>query len=275
MTHAELDGVVEQLAESGKYADLCPATLERVGMWALGRHQRPKDAVKAAKRKLHQVFGAYLDPGAVALAERRTAELGEAPARETLETVARDILHHHASSSERLDFLKTFYAALWQATGQPRHILDLACGFSPFALPFMGLDGDCRYDAIDIDSRLMAAADRFRTLIDQPGHVRADDILVHPPEFAVDIALLLKTLPCLDQQEPGASVRLLTHIKARVIVVSYPVRSLGGRQKGMTETYRSSFERLAGTLDRSLTELDITGELVFVLTPHSPSDRSI
>jgi 16S rRNA (guanine(1405)-N(7))-methyltransferase len=266
MTKAPLDDVVGQLAASGKYADLCQATLERIAFWALERHPRPKDAVKAAKRKLHQAFAAYLDPGAVALAERRTAELGAAPARETLETAARAILRHHASSGERLDNLDAFYTAVWRATGRPRNVLDLACGFSPFALPFMGLDAGCRYDAIDIDTRLMAAADRFRALTGQPGQAMADDILVHPPAAAVDVALLLKTLPCLDQQEPGAGARLLGRIEARAIVVSYPVRSLGGRQKGMIESYRASFGRLAGTLDRQVTELDIADELVFVLT---------
>jgi 16S rRNA (guanine(1405)-N(7))-methyltransferase len=103
-------------------------------------------------------------------------------------------------------------------------------------------------------------------LVGQPGEARADDILVHPPQTAVDVVLLLKTLPCLDQQEPGASARLLGGLQARVVVVSYPVRSLGGRQKGMIQTYRASFVRLAETLDRKASELDIADELVFVLT---------
>jgi 16S rRNA (guanine(1405)-N(7))-methyltransferase len=266
MTASPLDEVVGQLAASGKYAGLCQATLERIAGRALERQPRPQDAVKAAKRKLHQAFAAYLDPGAVALAERRTAELGSEPTRQAIEAAAREILRHHASSGERLDFLETFYGALWQATGAPRHVLDLACGLSPFALPFMGLGPDCRYDAIDIDTSLMAAADRFRAVFGQPGEARADDILVHPPQTAVDVVLLLKTLPCLDRQEPGTSARLLARLQARAIVVSYPVRSLGGRQKGMTQTYRASFNRLAETLGRNATELDLGGELVFVLT---------
>lgn len=266
MTGNPLDEVMGQLAASGKYADLCQATLERIAGWALARHPRPKDAVKAAKRKLHQSFAAYLDPGAVALAERRIAELGHAPTRQVIEDAAREILRHHASSGERLEFLQAFYEALWQATGRPHHVLDLACGFSPFALPFMGLEPDCRYEAIDIDTRLMASADSFRALTGQPGAARADDILVHPPEIAADVVLLLKTLPCLDQQEAGASARLLGRLQARAVVVSYPVRSLGGRQKGMVQTYRASFGQLAARLERQVSELDIADELVFVLT---------
>ena len=145
-------------------------------------------------------------------------------------------------------------------------MLDVACGFSPLALPFMGLDSTCRYDAIDIDVRLAATADRFRELFGQPGQVVADDVLVHPPETETDIALFLKTLPCLEQQETGAGARLLGAVKAQAIVVSYPMRSLGGRQKGMARTYGADAERLAGSLGRRIDQLDIAGELVFVLT---------
>jgi 16S rRNA (guanine(1405)-N(7))-methyltransferase len=266
MTSSDTEEVARQLGQSGKYATLCPATLQRIAAWALARHPRPKDAVKAGKRKLHQVFGAYLDPGAVTLAERQTAELGEAPSREELEAAARDILRHHASSDERLAGLRDFYAALWDAVGEPRHVLDLACGFSPFALPFMGLAPGCRYDGVEIDLRLATAADRFRALARTPGEVRADDILVNLPPKGADVVLLLKTLPCLDQQETGAAQRVLARIDAPTIVVSYPVRSLGGRDKGMASTYRESFLRLADGLARPAKEVETADELVFVLT---------
>ena len=261
-----LEEVIGELQKSGKYATLCRATHERIALWALQRHPRPKDAAKAAKRKLHQAFGAYLDPGAVACAERLTAGLGRAPSPGALAAAARDILRHHASSAERLDDLEGFYAALWRATGRPSHVVDLACGFSPFALPFMGLDPDCRYDGIEIDTRLAAAADRFRALSGRPGDVRADDLLVHPPAGHADVALVLKTLPCLERQEPGASDRLLAGIDANAIVVSYPLRSLGGRDKGMAESYRKAFRRLAAGLGRRVDEPQIAGELVFVVT---------
>ncbi len=266
MTDPTLTDVIDQLAKSAKYANLCPSTLERIAIWALARHDRPKDAAKAGKRKLHQVFGAYLDPGAVAFAERRTAEVGSAPSRQALKDAATDILRHHASSNERLAYLAALYDAIWQITGQPRRLLDLACGFSPFALPFMGLDAACRYDAIDIDVQLAATSDRFRALFGQPGRVMADDILVHRPKIGADIALFLKTLPCLEQQETGAGARLLGGIDARAIVVSYPTKSLGGRQKGMAQTYGGDVERLAVSIGRRLQQVDIEGELVFVLT---------
>lgn len=266
MTAENIQAVVADLRKSAKYATLCEAALERIAGWALDRHPRPKDAVKAAKRKLHQVFGAYLDPGAVAMAERVVNDLGASPDFAALDQAAGDILRHHASSKERLASLSQFYEALWQVTGPPASVLDIACGFSPFALPKMGLPAECRYDAVDIDTRLMAAAERFRDLYGQPGHVEAGDVLVTAPEKGADVALVLKTLPCLDQQEAGAGARLLRQIKARAIVVTYPVRSLGGRDKNMAATYRDGFAKAVAGLDRQVDEIDGEDELVFVLT---------
>ncbi|MEM7120774.1 MAG: 16S rRNA methyltransferase [Pseudomonadota bacterium] len=258
--------VITDLRKSAKYATLCEPTLERIAVWAIARHPRPKDAAKAAKRKLHQVFGAYLDPGAVALAERAVDELGDSPDKAALAQAADAILRHHASSKERLAGLGSFYRALWQVTGAPASVLDIACGFSPFALPMMGLPAECRYDAIDIDTRLMAVAERFRALYGQPGRIEAGDVLVDPPEKDADVALVLKTLPCLDQQETGAGARLLRQIKARTIVVTYPVRSLGGRDKNMAATYRDSFAKVTAGLGRRVDEIEGEDELVFVLT---------
>ncbi len=266
MTSDPRHDVVADLRKSSKYATLCEATLERTAAWALTRHPRPKDAAKAAKRKLHQVFGAYLDPGAVALAERVVDDLGDKPDSTALVEAADAILRHHASSKERLAGLSDFYQALWRVTGTPASVLDIACGFSPFALPKMGLAPDCPYDAIDIDTRLMAVAERFRALCGQPGRIEAGDVLALPPEKGADVALVLKTLPCLDQQESGAGARLLRQIKARAIVVTYPVRSLGGRDKNMAATYRDSFARAAAGLDRRVDEIEGEDELVFVLT---------
>ena len=52
--------VVEHLRQSKKYRDLCDETLVRVADWALLRYPTLKAATKAAKRKLHQVYGAYV-----------------------------------------------------------------------------------------------------------------------------------------------------------------------------------------------------------------------
>jgi 16S rRNA (guanine(1405)-N(7))-methyltransferase len=81
----------------------------------------------------------------------------------------------------------------------------------------------------------------------------------------VDLALLLKTLPCLEQAEKGASARLLDAINARHLVISYPVASLGGRQKGMFDTYEEQFAALAEGRGWSTQRFLFDSELAFIV----------
>ena len=51
------------------------------------------------------------------------------------------------------------------------------------------------------------------------------------------MALLFKILPLLDRQQAGSADRVLSEISAQYIVVSFPTRTLGGRNVGMAENY--------------------------------------
>ena len=54
------DIVFQKLKESRKYKYLCDDTLRRISRWAVERYDG-RQAVKAAKNKLHQVYGAYFE----------------------------------------------------------------------------------------------------------------------------------------------------------------------------------------------------------------------
>jgi 16S rRNA (guanine(1405)-N(7))-methyltransferase len=56
---------------------------------------------------------------------------------------------------------------------------------------------------------------------------------------------------------------LLAQIDAPVIVVSYPAASLGGRRKGMVESYGAAFAALVAGQPWRVTRFDFPGELVF------------
>lgn len=262
------DAVVAGLQGSGKYKDLAPETLQRTADWALARHPRPSEALKAAKRKLHQAFGAYLDPGALAAVGRIMDGLGPAPENEALEAAAARILALHRSAAERLPVLHQFYATIFEAAGRPASILDVAAGLNAFALPFMGLDPETRYTAVEVDRGLVAATERFLSITGRPGEAIWADALIRIPETDAELALVLKTLPCLEQQEAGAALALLERLGGvPQIAVSYPVRSLGGREKGMTQTYRAQIADLAARIGRPHREIMVEHELVVLLGP--------
>ena len=172
------------------------------------------------------------------------------------------------SAAERLPILKAFYETIFEAAGRPSGILDVAAGLNAFALPFMGLPGETRYTSVEVDRGLVAATERFLELTGRPGEAIWADALIRIPRTDAELALVLKTLPCLEQQEDGAALALLERLSdIPQIAVSYPVCSLGGREKGMIATYRAQIADLAARVGRPQREIMVEHELVVLLGP--------
>jgi len=257
--------IVEELKRSRKYRHLCEDTLVRVAAWAAVRAKSQKDATQKAKRKLHQVYGAYLEAWDFEHAGRMLGALRPGADPEAARKVCRQIMQQHTSTKERLGHLDTLYASLFAITGRPQRILDVGCGLHPFALPWMELPGEVVYFAWDIDERVVALVNRFLTMMGSEPHARCRDVLVSSPTAQADVAFVLKMLPCLEQQEKGCSVRLLRDINAPFIVVSFPVHSIGGHGKGMRKHYAQMMENISAELGWRGVPLEFREELFFVL----------
>lgn len=256
-----VERIAAQLSTAPKYKNVSPETLARIAAWAAARYRSDKEVLKAAKRKLHQVYAAYLTPKSAAQLTRLASQAGA-----DFQAACREALSHHASTAERLPILEEFYGRIFALTGPPRTVLDLACGLHPFALPWMELPGLARYAAMDIDCELMALiGDFFSSRLPDVVVSECRDILVRPPDEPADLAFLLKAVPCLEQQEKGASLRLLRALRVRHAVVSFPVRSLGGRSKGMEEHYAGLAEDLLKRLDRRAEVLHYPSEMFYVI----------
>ncbi len=254
--------VLAGLAASNRYRHLAPAVLARTADWALERHGRPNDALKAAKRKLHQVFGAYA--GRLGALDGLLDDLEAGGDRSAL---CRAVLGLHRSTAERLEFMGEFYRNLWNTIGIPGSILDLAAGLNAFSLPFSGLERSVAYTAVEIDRRMVAATERFLAVSGWRGRALWADIRDALPLDGVDAVFLFKTLPCLDRQEAGAAATLVRRLSAvPVIVASYPVRSLGGHDRNMPAAYRTHAQTMADVSGRALEYCGPPGEIVAVLS---------
>ncbi|MBT3602159.1 MAG: 16S rRNA methyltransferase [Candidatus Latescibacteria bacterium] len=254
------DQVIAQLRKSRKYRDLCDETLARVAQWAAVRNASAKAATKAAKRKLHQVYGAYVGQVDV----NQVLALVDQVDRNTPKPICEQILRTHVSTAERLDDLGVVFEAVWDVTGQPKRVMDLACGLNPFALPWMGHIEE--YFACDIDIRLASCIGKFFENIGFSGVSSCHDLLVTVPSWQADVVFLFKTLPCLEQQEKGAGLAILKQIQAPHIVVSFPSQSLGGHNKGMTAHYDGIIRQLANDLKVQIHPLVFARESYYVLS---------
>ncbi len=262
-TEIDLDAVFASVTQSSKYNDIHPDTIRRAVAWAARRSSSEKEAIKTAKRKLHQVFAAFLPRSAKQEAQRLVQRSLTAGVDDRLDA-CRAILALHASTAERLAILDDFGALLRSLVPANGAILDIACGFNPFALPLWRLGEGVRYLACDVDCALMEEVDRFLKAINPVNVGECRDVIVAPPTEEVDVALLLKSVTTLEQEEKGAAASLIAAIAAPIVVVSFPTRSLGGRNRGMEGAYRSMAASLfagQGTVEERL----IGTELFFLL----------
>ncbi|MCB0128745.1 MAG: hypothetical protein KDE58_41050, partial [Caldilineaceae bacterium] len=171
------------------------------------------------------------------------------PDQKLLHTTCRTLMAHHASTRERLPILREFYNVLFAGLPPIRSVLDLACGLNPLTIPWMGLPAGAHYTACDINGEQMAFLGEALPLLGVTGKAIVCDLLQEVPEEPVDVALILKTIPCLEQVDRAIGPRLLRGINASVLIVSFPAQSLGGRNKRMVDTYSSHFATLLSTVE--------------------------
>jgi 16S rRNA (guanine(1405)-N(7))-methyltransferase len=254
--------VLGDLTGSRKYAAIAPETLQRVTDWALARHPKPKEASNAARRKLHQMVGAFADEASLRRAKAQLTEM----AGEHMQDACLEILRCHASTAERIPDMEVVYQNLFKDIPPPRTILDLGCGLHPFAIPWMNLTSECRYVAWDIDTRLVSLANDFFMSRGITGTAEAKDLIGAHDLPPADLVFLLKTLPTLEQEEKGAGRALLAKLKAATLIVSFPSKTLGGRNVGMREAYERAWAPVFSELGWNPAALETGRETFYVLT---------
>ncbi|MBI3957758.1 MAG: 16S rRNA methyltransferase [Chloroflexi bacterium] len=256
--------VAAAVLNSRKYQAIAPELVEAIAAAELSKGRSHKEAVKATKNQLHRSAAVY-QSGRMEY-DRWLAELQMAwPDATARQPLLRRLMTAHASTSERLPFLDDFYTRIFALLPPVHSVLDIACGLNPLAHPWMPLAADAFYLAVDIFSDQITFLNDFFRLTGVAGRAETRNVLTDCPADPVDLALILKTIPCLEQMEKDAGAKLLGQVQARHLVVSFPSRSLGGRQKGMESTYAARFAELTEGWDATTTRLDFANELVFVV----------
>lgn len=225
---------LEKLLQSRKYRDVCPDTVRRVWAECSAKYKKPKDVERAAREALHGITGAFLSPAeasGIAWAMQSWHASGRTDAQ------LENILNKHASTRERLplEAMDALYRRIFEVTGRPGHVLDLACGVNPIYLAARGIP----VTGVDISGEAVRLVNAFGQNYGLPADALCTDLLCPDalPMGPFDAALLFKALPLLERQAQGAALRVLSAIPARWIVVSFPTRTLGGRNVGMAAHY--------------------------------------
>jgi len=294
-----------------KYDNLYAPLIERIFEEERGK----KDPTKAAKTRLHQLYGAYVNGNSHKRAEKFLSNVNEIlelhdssekntsvnkneneifmlhesceinifaneneisdlhdSKSENYSKIAREILNLHASTKERLPFYEHFFDFTSSHATEIKKICDLGCGLNPFAIPLMPAKltkNLVSYRAYDIDLRTKGLLNKFFALLGLPQHADCADLAVETPTENADLTFMLKLVPVLEAQSPGRGFALANALNTRFLVISYPLKSLGGREKGMEKNYSAAFENALENKflnNFTLIEKKIVGcELIFIL----------
>jgi 16S rRNA (guanine(1405)-N(7))-methyltransferase len=267
MNPADVDALVAAVLEGARYRHMDQALVRSLAEKELTKGRSFKEAVKAVRNKLHQVGGAFQEqtpPYARWLTELE--DLSDDPADPQVRAFCLKAMQAHSSTRERLSILDRFYQETLTSLGKINSVLDLACGLNPLALSWMSLATGATYHAVDIYQDLADFLDHFFAHVHLNGQAGLCDLTTAVPPQPVQLALLLKTIPCLEQVDDQAGGRLLNSIPAEHILVTFPVHSLSGHSKGMRANYEMHFNDLIAGQSWHVQRFEFSSELAFLLS---------
>ncbi len=255
-----------EILNSNKYKGLgIPVvTVLDILMREFNTSQDEKVAIKATRKKIHQLMAPYLDTTNYEAAVELLQKAVQSRDVEELHTACRHILAQHASTLERLPILDTFYHTIFQHIGKPRIILDLACGLNPLTIPWMNLDEDVQYHAFDIHQPRIEFINHFFSIMNFPELAKVQDVLVEPPSEKADVAFFFKEAHRMEQRRRGSNRELWRELKVDTLLVSLPINSLSGRHD-----LRAQMRHLVETTMKGnswqMTEIIFENEMVFCI----------
>jgi 16S rRNA (guanine(1405)-N(7))-methyltransferase len=255
--------ITQDIKKSKKYKSVYDKTIERV-VTGFAHGKNSKGIEKKSKNLLHQIWGAFYStrPNFNAVVKTIVKNIAEGKnAKETLVPV----LGLQSSLKERIPILNSFYKKIFEATGVPHSLIDLACGLNPLTYFWMDLPVDTTYQSFDIDEdQIIFLNAVFKMFAVKNVHANVGDCLIDAIGYA-DIIFMLKLLPCLEHQKKGSGIELIKKLDCKYVVVSFPVKSLSGKKAGMAEFYRNDFKKILEKEKFEFKEVLFYSELVFIV----------
>lgn len=263
LSEEEIGQFAQEVLHSPKYRsiDIPLDLIESLYTQESPHHKRLQDLHKAVRKKLHNIVATYLGDSDYGQA---TQDLKEAfrGDEQAIKTACTQILESHISTQERIPFLDVFYQEIFSRVGRPQSILDLACGYHPFGLPWMNLDQNCQYYAFDIIKARVEFINTFFDLLNRPPLAIQQDILIHPPDIQADVAFFFKEAHRFDQRQRGCNRFFWQALKVKHLLVSLPASSMSMRHD-KSDQHRRLVHDILKDLNWQFEEFQVENELFF------------
>ncbi|MDD5177773.1 MAG: hypothetical protein PHT54_00615 [Candidatus Nanoarchaeia archaeon] len=190
----------------------------------LNSRKQYENAVKEIRKNLEQVYGAF-NPEI----KKRNLLLKQLKKDPLNKEIYKKILNTHVSSKERLEDYEEIYKKIFEITGEPRTILDLASGINPVSIPFMNLK-EINYIAVELNKEDIRFLKEYFSIIEPVYNIHSEVLqknLIENNNFPEsDICFIFKALDNLETLKIGISRRLLKSISTKYFVISFPTKTL-------------------------------------------------
>jgi 16S rRNA (guanine(1405)-N(7))-methyltransferase len=265
LTSDEVKDITSRILTSRKYKDLDlpeETVLDLINQSAKNARNF-REVEKTVRQKLHNIIAPYLESVNY---ETAVLDLQFIPTSDkvSIEQFSLRMLESHASTRERIPILTDFYERIFSITGVPRQILDLACGFNPFAIPWMNLSLDTAYRAYDLHQPRIDLINKYMILVGRPPLAEKRDILIDPPKENADVAFFFKEAHRFEQRQHGCNRTFWESLNVRYLIVSLPASNLTG-SRSMVEGQRILVERTIKEHPWKVDELTFATEIVFCI----------
>jgi 16S rRNA (guanine(1405)-N(7))-methyltransferase len=260
-----IDDMVSTVLSSKKYASIDPSVVRRICMEMAPKYPKNKEAIKAVKNELHIIYESFLQNESYKNALTFLSQLPVDYDNAQLVDISMQIMQSHMSTKERLSDIREVCSFLSCHITKESSVMDIGCGFNPFVLPLLPEFPEAFY-AYDISSAGIDILNRYFALLKRPRY-KAEllDAAYTTPQDRVDVVLLLKLLPLLQQQKKGRGFSIIEELYFKKAIVSFPIKSLGGKQKGMEAFYSKLFEENLPSLFEIVTKQTFSNEMFYII----------
>lgn len=265
LSSEETERMISDLLSIKKYRDLnLPReTIKDLINLSVSNLCNVRDVEKQVRQKLHNIIAPYLEDLDYAAVNDQVQGISSEDLS-ALKVFCRGILVRHASTRERIPIMEDFYKQIFQMTGIPGSILDLACGLNPFAIPWMSLPLFTTYQAYDLHQPRIDLLNQFFTRLNRPFRAEKQDVLVNPPIDQADIAFFFKEAHRFEQRQHGCNRKFWQSLNVNFLIVSLPTANMKGSHS-FINGHRILVEQTLKGLPWNVHEILFDSEILFCI----------
>ncbi len=226
------------------------------------KNKKFKQLTKEIRKQLYKNYGVFQ----IKKQSKKNKLLVELQKTENLDAIkklSKEILKLHTSSRERLENYSKVYNLIFNITGKPKSILDLACGLNPCSIILSQFKGN--YFAYDISKSDVDFLNNYFKEVSKFGifgKARVRNIVDYFNYEKADVCFLFKFLDLANKRIIFFN-NLIDNINCKYLVVSFSKKTIS--LKNMRNIERKWFVNLLGKINLNYERLDTENEIFYII----------